>query len=70
MTNLEYNIVHKPILFSELKIDLMYVLSHKHISIQASDFIAGETRKIVLSDIDKLIMLKKLEYLDVKLFLP
>ena len=70
MTNFEYNIVHKPILFSELKIDLMYVLSHKHISIQASDFIAGETRKIVLSNIDKLIMLKKLDYLDVKLFLP
>lgn len=70
MTNLEYNMIHKPILFSKLNIDLMYVLSHKHISIQASDFIAGETRRIILSDLDKLTMLKKLEYLDVKLFLP
>lgn len=70
MTNFEYNIIHKPILFSKLKIDLMYVLSHKHISIQASDFISGETRKIIISDLDKLTMLKKLEYLDVKMFLP
>lgn len=70
MINLEYNMKHEPILFSKLSIDLMYVLSHKHISIQASDFIAGETRRIIISDLDKLTMLKKLEYLDVKLFLP
>lgn len=70
MTNLEYNMIHKPIIFSELSIDLMYVLSHKHIPIQASDFIAGETRRIIISDLDKLTMLKKLEYLDVKVFLP
>ena len=62
--------MHKPILFSKLSINLMYVLSHKHISIQASDFIAGETRRIILSDLDKLTMLKKLDYLDVKIFLP
>lgn len=70
MTNLEHNMIHKPIIFSKLTIDLMYVLSHKHISIQASDFIAGETRRIILSELDSLTMLKKLEYLDVKLFLP
>ena len=70
MMNLEYNMTHKPILFSKLNIDLMYVLSHRHISIQASDFIAGEARRIILSDLDKLTMLKKLEYLDLKLFLP
>lgn len=70
MTNLEYNMIRKPILFSKLNIDLKYVLSHKHISIQASDFIAGETRRIILSELDKLTMLKKLEYLNVKLFLP
>lgn len=70
MTNFEYNMVHRPILFSKVSIDLMYVLSHKHISIQASDFIAGETRRIVLSDLDNLTILKKLEYLDIKLFLP
>lgn len=68
--NLEYNKIHKPILFSSLSIDLRYVLSHRHISIQASDFIAGETRRIILSDLDNLTMLKKLEYLNVKLFLP
>lgn len=70
MINLEYNIIHKPILFSKLSIDLMYVLSHKHIPIQASDFIAGETRRIILSNLDNLTMLKKLEYLNIKLFLP
>ena len=68
--NLEYNKIHKPILFSKLSINLMYVLSHKHIAIQASDFIAGETRKIILSNLDKLTMLKKLDYLDIKIFLP
>lgn len=70
MVNLEYNIIHKPIIFSDLEIDLKYVLSHRHISIQASDFIAGETRRIILSDTDRLTMLKKLDYLDIKLFLP
>ena len=70
MINLEYNKIHKPIIFSELKIDLKYVLSHKHISIQASDFIAGETRRIILSESDRLTMLKKLDYLDIKIFLP
>ena len=70
MTNLEYNMIHKPILFSKLSVDLMYVLSHKHIAIQASDFIAGETRRIIVSDLDRISMLKKLEYLNVKLFLP
>lgn len=70
MTNFEYNKIHKPILFSELSIDLKYVLSHRHISIQASDFIAGETRRIILSDLDNLTMLRKLDYLDVKVFLP
>jgi len=70
ITNFEYNITHKPIIFSKLQIDLKYVLSHKHIPIQASDFIAGETRRIILSDIDKLTLLKKLDYLNIKLFLP
>ena len=68
--NLEHNMIHKPILFSKLSIDLIYVLSHRHILIQASDFIAGETRRIIVSNLDKLIMLKKIEYLDVKIFLP
>lgn len=70
MINLEYNIIHKPIIFSKLTIDLKYVLSHRHISIQASDFIAGETRRIIISDIDHLDMLKKLDYLNVKIFIP
>ena len=70
MTNSEYKITYRPIIFSDLLIDLKYVLSHRHISIQASDFIAGETRKIILSDVDSIILLKKLEYLDVKIFLP
>ena len=70
ITNLEHNMIHKPILFSKLSIDLIYVLSHRHILIQASDFIAGETRRIIVSNLEKLIMLKKIEYLDVKIFLP
>lgn len=70
MINSEYNMTHKPIIFSDLEIDLMYVLSHRHISIQASDFIAGETRRIILSETDSLEVLKKLDYLDSTLFLP
>lgn len=70
MVNLEYNIIHKPILFSDLEIDLKYVLSHKHISIQASDFIAGETRRNIISCTDNMELLKKLDYLNVKVFLP
>lgn len=69
MINLEYNIIHKPILNSDLEIDLKYVLSHRHISIQASDFIAGETRRKIISSIDNMDLLKKLDYLDVKIFL-
>lgn len=70
--NLESNnkIITKPILSSKLNIDLKYVLSHKHVSIQASDFIAGETRRIFLSNYDESIMNKKLSYLDIKLFMP
>lgn len=70
MLNLEYNKIHEPILFSKLEIDLKYVVSHRHISIQASDFIAGETRRTILSEKDKLEILKKLEYLNIKIFLP
>lgn len=70
MVNLEYNMIHKPIIFSKLIIDLKYVLSHRHISIQASDFIAGETRRVIVSNIDRLEMLKKLDYLNIKLFIP
>lgn len=69
--NQNFKMIHKPILFSQLDIDLKYVLSHKHVCIQASDLIAGETRKVMLgihegekkySDFKKII--------DIKLFLP
>ncbi len=70
MTNFEYRMVHKPILYAKLEIDLKYVLSHRHISIQASDLIAGETRHVILSNMDSITMLKKLDYLNIKLFLP
>lgn len=70
MINKNHNIIHNPILFSDIEIDLKYVLSHRHISIQASDFIAGETRRIIILETDKFTILKKLDYLDTKLFLP
>jgi len=62
--NYNYRKTHEPILFSKLEIDLKYVLSHRHICIQASDFIAGKTRKAIL------VNNKKLEFLDIKLILP
>lgn len=68
--NYKYDIFHNPILFSELEVDLKYVLSHKHILVQASDFIAGETRRNVISTNDIDVLLDKLNYLDTILFLP
>lgn len=68
--NFAYNTIYNPIIFSNLEIDLKYVLSHRHISIQAADFIAGEARRTIISNIDASSKLNKLKYLDVKLFLP
>lgn len=70
MFNFEYNKVHEPILFSDLEVNLKYVVSHKHISIQASDLISGETRKIMLINEDIFSTIRKLEYLDVRKFFP
>ena len=68
--NAKYDINFPPILFSDFDIELKYVVSHRHICIQASDIIAGETRKIIISGLMRIDLLKKLEYLNVKLFLP
>lgn len=68
--NYNYNLIYEPVLFSKLEIDLKYVLSHKHECIQASDIIAGETRKIMISNIDIAEKMKELSFLSVKLFLP
>lgn len=68
--NYNYNLIYKPVLFSKLEIDLKYVLSHKHECIQASDIVAGETRRIMISDIDIAEKIKELSFLGTKLFLP
>ena len=64
MFNFEYNKVHEPILFSDLDVNLKYVVSHKHISIQASDLISGETRKIMLLNEDIFSTIRRLVYLE------
>lgn len=67
--NFNYGIYHTPILKS-LDIDVYYIDSRKSILIQASDMIAGSTRKIVINEdyslsdrlrkIDKYIWLRKM----------
>lgn len=66
MKNFDYNMKHKPILFADIDIDLKYVVSSTNTLIQASDFIAGETRRAILNSGDS----NEINYLDVKLFLP
>lgn len=68
--NYNYNLIYKPVLSSKLEIDLKYVLSHKHECIQASDIVAGETRRIMISNSDIAEKIKDLSFLDTKLFLP
>jgi len=68
--NYRYDVFHKPIIFSKLEVDLKYVLSHKNTLIQASDLIAGETRKKVIANINNDSLLDSLNYLDTILFLP
>ena len=68
--NSKHDKMFSPVLFSTLDIDLKYVLSHRHICIQASDMIAGETRKIILKTNDYNERLQQLDFLSVLLFLP
>lgn len=70
INNYKCNVRHKPIVFSKLEIDLKYVESHKHIVIQASDLIAGETRKAVLHNKNINEIIKSTEYLNVRIFVP
>lgn len=68
--NYKCNVRYKPIIFGDLEIDLKYVESHKHIVIQASDFIAGETRKAVICNKNINEIIKNTEYLNVRIFVP
>ena len=70
IVNFNYNSYYPAIIHSTLKIDLKYVESDKNTLIQASDIIAGETRKIIISNIDKIIKNEKLKYLNVILHVP
>ncbi len=67
--NFNYQIKYSPILFSDLEVDLKYVLSHTHECIQASDFVAGETRRAMISQNVRPIHMQ-LEYLNIRLLLP
>ena len=66
--NFKYDKIFPEILHSKLKIDLKYVISNKHVCIQASDLIAGKTRQIMLSNNN---IKEKLDtFLDIYLLLP
>ncbi len=65
MSNFKYFMYFPPILHSDLNIDLKYVDSKSDYGVQASDIIAGETRKFYKKN-----QLDKLQFLKLKIFLP
>lgn len=69
--NHNYSLIFPPIIFSDIEVDLKYVVSHINICIQAADFVAGETRRVMINE--KLSLLereKSLKNLSVKIHLP
>ena len=70
--NYNYGIMHRPIIFGNLNVDVEYMDSKKVYSIQASDIIAGSVRNIVLhysKDVKELNE-RLNSILTIKMFLP
>lgn len=69
--NFNYNVMHKPIIFGNLNVDVEYMDSKKVYSIQASDIIAGKVRSTALhSNNNKELNQRLNSFLKVKLLLP
>lgn len=69
--NFNYNMMHKPIIYGKLNVDVEYLDSKKVYSIQASDIIAGRVRNIALhsnSNVEKNQRLNS--FLKTKIILP
>ena len=69
--NYNYGYVNKPIINSELEVNVCYQKSDKSYLIQASDLIAGTVRKLFLNNIDNTIEFsKRINFVDYRIFLP
>ena len=69
--NYNYCYVNKPIINSELEVNVCYQKSDKSYLIQASDLIAGTVRKLFLNNIDNTIEFsKRINFVDYRIFLP
>lgn len=71
VSNFNYNVLYKPILFNELEVYLKYQRSDKSYVIQASDLIAGTIRFEFLNNYDNdFELMNKLSFIDYILLLP
>lgn len=69
--NFNYGKVHKPIIFSDLEIDLTYQKSDKSYVVQAADLVAGTVRRKNIDYYNNPSELyKTLSFVDYKIFLP
>lgn len=71
ISNFNYSVTHKPILFSTLDIDLQYLSSATSYVIQASDLVAGTVRRTMLYyQKDTLTAYQKINFITYKIKLP
>ena len=69
--NYNYGCILKPIINSDLEVNVCYQKSDKSYLIQASDLIAGTVRNLYLRNLkDSMEFLKRTEFINHKIFLP
>ena len=66
--NFNYNTLHKPILYGGLEVNLKYFDSSKSYAVQAADFMAGNIRRLAISNYDDLRKFySQVNYIDYKI---
>ena len=71
ISNFDYGTTHRPILFSELELNLQYLSSDKSYVIQASDLVAGTVRRTLYHNRkDLAVGFKKISFVTYKTILP
>ena len=69
--NYNYGKIHEPIVYSDLEVIINYQKSEKSYLIQSADLIAGTIRRIYLrNESSAMELLKKLNFVNYKIFLP
>ena len=69
--NYNYGIYNKPIINSDLEVCIHYQKSEKSFLIQASDLVAGTTRRLYLNNLNTpLEFIKRINFINYKIFLP